>query len=170
MKSDSGSTSPVSSAGAVLGANLDSQARRALCRELRLALLSEFGARAICDHLGRLVEDSALGDSLERVNREGSEVVQEVQNLLRTLGARPRMTSLRRRALARVLAVVARMTGPRLVVRIAQQACETVARWYLQYAFFLAQHGEVELARRCEGLAEIKQRHANSLGAWTKHG
>ncbi len=170
MNSASGSTSPAPSRGAVLGANLGSQARQALCRELKLALLSEFGARAICDHLGRLVEDTALGDSLERVNREGSEVVQEVQNLLRILGATPRRTSFRRRVLARALAMVARMSGPRPVVRIAQQACETVARWYLQYAFFLVEHGEVELARRCEGLAEIKQRHASSLGAWTRHG
>ena len=149
------------------GANLNEEARVILRRELRLALLSEFGARSICDHLGRWVTDGALGYSLARVNREGSEVVSEVQDMLRLLGVEPRRTSFRRRALARGLAIVARVSGPRLVVRVAQQASETVARWYLQYAFFLAQHGELELARRCENLAEIKNGHAQSLAAWT---
>lgn len=148
---------------------LAAEVQQTLARELRLALLSEFGARAICDHLGRWVTDSALRESLERVNREGTEVVHEIQDLLRLMGVEPRRTSLRRRVLARVLALMARVTGPRPVVRVAMEACATLARWYQQYSIYLLQNGEPKLAQRCERLAEIKQRHAASLGAWTHH-
>ena len=68
-------------------AALPEEARQALVRELHLALLSEVGARSVCDHLRRRVRDAALDAVLARVNEEGATVVEEVQGLLRTLGA-----------------------------------------------------------------------------------
>ena len=147
-------------------AELPEEARQALVRELHLALLSEVGARSVCDHLRRIVRDAALDAVLARVNEEGATVVEEVQGLLRTLGAAPRRTSLRRRVLARLLASSARVLGPAPVVRIAQDASAKVARWYLQYAWFLAGHGALEEARTCQRLAATKRLHADSLAAF----
>jgi hypothetical protein len=145
---------------------LPEEARRALVRELHLALLSEVGARSVCDHLRRSVRDPALDAVLARVNEEGAEVVREVQALLQALGARARRTSLRRRVLARLLASTARLAGPGPVLRIAQDASAKVARWYLQYAWFLAGHGALEQAKTCQRLAATKRLHADSLGAF----
>lgn len=145
------------------------EAQTALRKELELSLLSEIGARAVCDHLRRHVSDPALVECLVRVNQEGADVVLRVQELVRSLGGLPRTTSLRRRALARGLALLARVSGPRPVVRVAQDACETVSRWYVHYAVFLARHGLLEEARTCQDLAAVKRRHADSLAAFTRH-
>jgi hypothetical protein len=82
------------------------------------------------------------------------------------MGGRPRRTSLRRRALARVLALSSRVLGAPLVLRVCQNAEETVGRWYADYGLFLVRIGDVERARECDALAVTKRLHSQALGAW----
>ncbi len=142
------------------------RSHRSLVREMRHALLSEIGARAIYHHLLRVVRDEDLAVVLERLNQEGVQLVEGVQVLIRELGGKPRRTSFRRRAMARGLALGARLSGPRPVLRICLNAEETLARWYSEYAHFLYRLGERERALTCERLSLAKQRRARVLGAW----
>ena len=43
---------------------------------------------------------------------------------------------------------------------------EKMARWYGEYANYLAQAGLLGHARTCEALCVTKQRHARTLRAW----
>jgi len=142
------------------------RAYASLVEDMRLALLSEIGARSIYDHLGRRVKDPELKALLARLNLEGVESVARLQALIRGLGARARRTSFRRRALARLLAMASRLTGQRLVLRICWNAEETVGRWYASYAQFLLRLGDLERAQECEALRRVKRSHAQALEAW----
>lgn len=140
-----------------------------LMKDMRLALLSEIGARAIYDHMRRRAGDPDLEELLTRLNQTGAESVARLQALIRDLGGRPRRTSFRRRALARALAMSSRVTGRRIVLRICLHAEETVGRWYGAYAQFLLRLGDVERARTCEELRRVKRVHAQALGAWVSN-
>ena len=85
------------------------RSRASLVADMHLALLSEIGARSIHDHLRRVVRDPALQALLARLNEEGQEVVAALQDLIRSMGGRPRKTSFRRRVLARCLALASRV-------------------------------------------------------------
>ncbi|MEL6430491.1 MAG: hypothetical protein AAFU73_07360 [Planctomycetota bacterium] len=139
---------------------------RSLGSDVKLALLSEIGARAVFDHIARRASDPDLAGLAAEMNREGIELVQEVQDLLRTLGVRPRRTSFRRRALARFLVHGSPILGVRRVLRVIRDAEITVSRWYAEYALFLLRLGEVELAERFEALRAAKVRRAGNLSAW----
>lgn len=139
---------------------------RALARDVKLALLSEIGARAVFDHIARRARDPQLAAMATSFNREGIDFVSNVQDLLRSMGVRPRRTSLRRRALARALVMSAPVIGPRRVLRIIRDAERTVARWYAEYALFLVRAGDGERARAFEEMREHKERRANALSAW----
>ena len=141
-------------------------AYRSLLREMKLALLSEIGARSIYDHLGRRAGNGELRRVLVHLNETGAERVARLRELMQGLGARPRRTSLRRRALARGLALGSRLIGIRPVLRICMNAEETVGRWYAEYALFLARLDDRERARVCEELSQAKRRNAQMLGAW----
>ena len=95
---------------------------RSLVRDAKLALLSEIGARAVFDHIARGSRDAELGRMAESMNREGIDLVARVQELIREMGGRPRRTSFRRRALARLLVHGAPVLGPRRVLRIVRDA------------------------------------------------
>lgn len=142
------------------------KARASLVRDMKLALLSEIGARSIYDHLRRHVRDEELRAVLVQLNEEGAESVRRLRELVQELGGRPRRTSFRRRALARALALASRVIGVRIVLRICLNAEETVGRWYQQYALFLLRLDDPERARVCQDLARVKQTHAQTLGAW----
>lgn len=145
------------------------RAHASLVADMRLALLSEIGARAIYDHLARHVRDEVLRGVLVQLNHEGAEAVERLQGVIASLGARPKRTSLRRRALARVLALSSRVIGVRPVLRICLHAEQTVARWYSAYAHFLLRMGDEEPARTCGELERLKLRHAQVLGAWIQN-
>jgi hypothetical protein len=130
------------------------------------ALLSEIGARAIYLHLARRYRRDDFQSLLLRLNEEGAESIARLQALMRDMGGRPRRTSLRRRVLARVLAMLSSVFGLRFVLRICMDAEETVARWYAEYALFLMRLGEIERARTCEDLGRVKSRRAQTLSAW----
>ena len=142
------------------------RAYRSLVRDIKLALLSEIGARAVYDHIERRARDAELARFAGEMNSEGVEIVARVQELLRGMGARPRRTSFRRRALARILIHGARVTGARPVLRLIHHAEETVGRWYADYAFYLVRIGDHGRARAFEELRAKKQRRALALGAW----
>jgi len=133
---------------------------------MKLALLSEIGARSIYDHLGRFVRDVELRALLAKLNEEGVDSVAELQALMRSMGAKPRRTSFRRRALARLLALSSRVVGPRIVLRICHNAEDTVSRWYGDYQNFLLSLGDHERAEVCGRLAVTKRLHAQALAAW----
>jgi hypothetical protein len=82
------------------------------------------------------------------------------------MDARPRRTSFRRRALARVLVHGSPVVGARPVLRLVRHAEETVSRWYAEYALFLVRLGDHPRAEAFEELRGIKQRRALVLGAW----
>lgn len=146
-------------------AGLD-RAYRSLLKDMHLALLSEIGARSIYDHLGRIARDPELSAILERLNQQGADSVARLRELMQGMGARPRRTSFRRRAMARALAWASRLTGMRPALRICQNAEETVSRWYAEYEIFLTRIGDTERARACGELARIKRLHAQALAAW----
>ena len=111
-----------------------------------------------------------LVEQFERVakqlNEDGIWLVARVQELIRSMGGKPRRTSFRRRALARILVHGAPITGPRPALRLIRHAEETVARWYAQYALFLVRIGDHERAQAFEDLRAMKIRHAQTIGAW----
>lgn len=142
------------------------RAHRSLVRDVKLALLSEIGARAVFDHIARRSSDDALAALAREMNEEGERLVAEVQALVRELGARPRRTSLRRRALARLLVHGTPILGVRRVLRLVRDAEATVARWYAEYAHFLLSIGDEARAARFDALRAAKERRAGNLGAW----
>lgn len=137
-----------------------------LLRDMHLALLSEFGARSIYSHLSRQVHDPELQRMLLRLNEDGAQSVIRLRDLMTSMGARPKRTSFRRRALARSLAYLSRVTGPRPILRICQHAEDTVARWYGEYAHFLRRLNDPTRARELEGLRRTKILNAQQLGAF----
>ena len=139
---------------------------RSLVKDVELALLSEIGARAVFDHIARRSRDGDLGRMAEGMNREGIDLVARVQELIREMGGRPRRTSFRRRALARLLVRGAPIIGPRRILRIVRDAELTVGRWYAEYALFLVRLGDEERALAFEELRAAKERRAMALSAW----
>jgi rubrerythrin len=141
-------------------------AYRSLVKDVRLALLSEIGARAAYYHLAQRTKDEELRELLLRLNQDGAEVVKCVQQLMREMGGRPRNTSFRRRALARILAQTTRLSGMRPALRLCHSAEETVSRWYAEYGQFLVRIQDLERARLFQELSVRKRRNASALGAW----
>ncbi|QDV06269.1 hypothetical protein Poly30_17770 [Planctomycetes bacterium Poly30] len=142
------------------------RAYRSLVADVKLALLSEIGARSVFDHIARRARDPELAVVAKQLNEDGIWLVARVQELIRSMGGKPRRTSFRRRALARVLVHGVPITGPRPALRLIRHAEETVARWYAQYALFLVRIGDHERAQAFEDLRAIKIRHAQTIGAW----
>lgn len=145
------------------------RAYRSLVRDVKLALLSEIGARAVFDHIARRAADRDLAEVAKQLNQDGIYLVDRVQTLIRSMGGKPRRTSFRRRALARVLVYGVPITGPRAPLRLIKHAEETVARWYARYAMFLVRIGDNERAQAFEDLRALKERRAQTIGAWVNN-
>jgi len=133
---------------------------------MRQALLSEIGARAIYDHLSRRIQDPELRSLMVQLNLDGIRSVDQLRDVMRGLGGKPRRTSFRRRAMARALCASSRLIGPRAVLRVCAHAEETVARWYAEYSAYFLQSGDRERARLFGQLSIEKQLRARALGAW----
>lgn len=142
------------------------RAYRSLVKDVKLALLSEIGARAVFDHIARRARDEEIGSFAQGLNREGIDLVARLQDLIRGMGGQPRRTSFRRRALARLLVHGAPVLGTRRVLRIVRDAERTVGRWYAEYALFLVRIGDTERGRAFEELRAAKERRACALSAW----
>lgn len=139
---------------------------KSLVRDVKLALLSEIGARAAFDHIARRARDEELASFAGGLNREGVDLVARVQELIREMGGRPRRTSFRRRALARVLVHGSPIIGTRRVLRTVRDAELTVGRWYAEYALFLVRIGDHARATAFEELRALKEQRAGVLSAW----
>ena len=137
---------------------------------MKRALLAEFGARAIYRRLARLVRDKELALLLAGFADEELAQIELLRTTMEALGAVPRARSIRRTLLANALAVTAPVIGPRLALRICEDAEETRARWYAHFNEYLLRCGELELAKSCAHLSVTKQRHAQALQAWVDHG
>ena len=134
-----------------------------LLKEMRRALLAEFGALAIYGHLQARTRDQELLRVLLEMEAEQAKQIEELREVMRALGAEPRRGSLRRRLLARLAAWSAIPFGLPRVLRLCRQAQTIGARWYAQYREHLVRIGELDLALACERLSDTKTRHANRM-------
>jgi demethoxyubiquinone hydroxylase (CLK1/Coq7/Cat5 family) len=137
-----------------------------LLREMRLALLSELGARAIYRDLARVLRDPALRDVLRSLAEESDGQVRELGRAMEQLGRRPPAASLRRRLLAGALALSTPLLGRRLVLRICAGASDRAARWYAYFQMHLLHLGRRDLASTCGRLSAVRRSHAQTLEAW----
>ncbi len=142
----------------------------ALIRELRVALLAEFGAREIYARLSSYSRDPELAGMLGKLELEQIEVIDALRKLITELGDRPKRSSFRRALLARALALWARPFGPKLPLRISADAEETRARWYGHFQEYLVSVADEPRARVCHELQVTKIRHSNALHAWLDNG
>lgn len=138
----------------------------ALADELRVALLAEFGARAIYHRLARMVRDPELARLLESFEVDEREQIDDLRALMTTLGLKPAAKSRRRRALAEVLAATSLVLGSRLALRVCVEAEEKRARWYAHIHEFLIRRGERRFDDQLQRMCTLKQVHAQALAAW----
>ena len=138
----------------------------ALIADMRLALLSELGARAAYRGLARREKKEELARLLEQLWQEEKEQVERLRALMTKLGARPRKRSFRRLVAAHILVVCARLFGSRFALRVCLDAEAAVSRWYAEYSHYFAQAGMLEEGLECDALALTKRRHAQILQAW----
>ena len=136
---------------------------------MHLALLSEVGARTIYERLASRAGREDLGSLLERIAQDSERILERLRELMIELGGDPPRTSLRRRLLASALARLAPVIGIHRVLRLCEQAEETVSRWYAQYAVFLDRIGDAQRSRICQQLAAEKRLHAQALSAWNSN-
>lgn len=141
-----------------------------LLKDMRLALLGELGARSVYARLAGVVRDLELRAVLERLDEAEGEQVERMRELMIELGGDPPARSRRRAVAAQVLVLVSRLVGPRLALRLCQDAEATTSRWYQAYARYLERVSEPEAARTCEELSLTKRRHAQILQTWIDHG
>ena len=141
---------------------------RALLDDMRIALLAEFGSRAIYTTLSRVLRDRELGTLLGEYAGEEGEQIARLRALMEALGARPPLRSRRRSVLAWCLAQSTRCGGKALTLRLCSESEQQLSRWYLGHATYLLRVGLVREAREAERLALLKQRHARGLAAWVK--
>lgn len=139
----------------------------ALAADMRTTLLAEFGAQAIYGFLARRTADPELGGVLQRFQEDEAVLVAGLTSVMLDLGIRriPRH-SRRRSVLAWIVAVASRRQRRSLALRLCLDSEEKLGRSYASYAEYVLRTGAVDLARRCEELAQIKQRHARILSTW----
>jgi rubrerythrin len=147
-----------------------SSAHPSLLADMRLALLAELGARAVYERLGRRARGKELVKVLAGLHAEEVEQVERLRGLLVELGGRAPLRSRRRAFTAALLCLASYPLGVRFALRVCCDAEATVARWYGEYAQYLAANDRADAARRCEDLALTKRRHAQVLQAWVEHG
>jgi hypothetical protein len=138
-----------------------------LTADMRLALLAEFGARSLYARLAPRMRDAELARVLSEFVDEETRIIETLSRLLGELGATNVPARSRRRALwSWCLAVTARGRASSMALRACIDSESVIARWYGEYARYLAGCGALGPARTCEELAGIKLRHATILGAW----
>lgn len=138
----------------------------ALVKDMRLALLSEFGAQVVYSRLALRADDDELAGVLQELAGEELTQITELRKLMLRLGGRPKERSIRRWLAARALVACRRFFGVRFVLRVCLDAEWAVSRWYAKYAAYLVQVGELGEAEACEALALTKRRHSRILKAW----
>jgi hypothetical protein len=140
-----------------------------LLREMHLALLSEFGARAVYGDLARWLRDPELKRVLKGLSEESAEQVRSLSETMIALGGRPRSASARRRILAAALALSTPILGRRIVLRICASAADKASRWYAYFQIHLMQIGHGELAATCGRLSDVRRSHSQALETWVEN-
>lgn len=138
----------------------------ALVEDMRLALLSEFGAHVVYSRLALRADDEELAGVLQELASEELTQIESLRALMQRLGGRPKERSIRRWLAARALVACRRFFGVRFVLRVCLDAEWAVSRWYAKYAAYLVRVGEQSEAEACEALALTKRRHSRVLKAW----
>ncbi len=139
---------------------------QALLADLRYAILSEVGARTLYGILATKTKREDLRSLLTRLELESERVLERVRALADGLGGGRLRGALRRRLLATALARLAPLIGIGRILRLCQQAEETVSRWYASDSVYFASRGDHERAALCRELCLIKQVHAQALATW----
>lgn len=142
----------------------------ALAVELRRALLAEFGARAIYARLAKSVRDEELARLLHELGREQHEQVRAAASLFALVRRPPPSDSVRRRALAHVLASLRPVLGQRVVLRICADAERTRSGDYARLAELFARSGARVQAQAALECCTRAARHADALDAWVALG
>jgi hypothetical protein len=140
-----------------------------LLREMHLALLSEFGARAAYSDLARWLRDPDLKRLLRGLSEESGEQARTLSGAMAALGGRPPSASLRRRMLAAGLALSTPILGRRIVLRTCSSAADKASRWYAYFQIHLLGLGLGELAATCGRLSEVRRSHAQALDSWVQN-
>lgn len=135
-----------------------------------LALRSECGARYLYRFLRRRSLGSELRRVLEELEGEERELIDAVAELMSEIGPAPRKWAFRRWVGSAAVWAFSVLIGVRFALRLSVDAEWTVARWYSEYARFLAEGGDTERAERCAAFVTTKQRHAQILQTWVDHG
>lgn len=138
----------------------------ALVDDMRLALLSEFGALVVYSRLSVCADDDELCAVLKELAEEEIIQVRKLRGVMQRLGGRPKERSIRRWLAARGLVSCRRFFGVRFALRVCLDAEWLVSRWYAKYATYLAGVGEAAEAQVCEELALTKRRHSRVLKTW----
>ena len=138
-----------------------------LTADMRLALLAEFGARSLYGRLAERTRDPELAQVYARFHEDEARVIETLRRLLADLGARDIPTRSRRRAaLSWCLSFASRGRLSSMALRACIDSESVIARWYGEYARYLAACGALSEARTCDELAGTKLRHARVLQAW----
>jgi hypothetical protein len=140
-----------------------------LLREMHLALLSEFGARAVYADLARWLRDPELKRVLTGLSEDSAEQARTLCETMSALGGRPPASSARRRILAAGLALSTPILGRRIVLRTCASAADKASRWYAYFQIHLLQIGRGELAATCGHLSDVRRSHAQALETWVQN-
>ncbi len=140
-----------------------------LLREMHLALLSEFGARAVYADLARWLRDPELKRVLTGLSAESGDQVHALSETMAALGGRPLRSSARRRVLAAALALSTPILGRRIVLRTCASAADKASRWYTYFQIHLLQLGQTQLAATCGRLSDVRRSHAQALETWVEN-
>jgi len=141
-----------------------------LAGELRRALLAEFGARAIYRRLASAVRDEELARLLRELWVEQHEQVRAASSLFELCRQQPPRDSLRRRALAHVLASLRPVLGQRVILRICADAERTRSGDYARLSELFARTGALAHAQTARDCCTRSARHADALDAWVALG
>ncbi|MDZ4772156.1 MAG: ferritin-like domain-containing protein [Planctomycetota bacterium] len=141
-----------------------------LLADMRTALLAEFGARSMYAHLAVRIRDPELAQVIARFHEDEIQIVERLRQVLTALGM-PRIPrkSRRRALLSWCLAFTSRGRASSMALRACIDSENVIARWYAEYARYLAAAGRTVEARTCDELAGMKLRHARILEAWVPH-
>jgi hypothetical protein len=143
-------------------------AHRALLAELRRALRSEIGARAMYGLFARRRDDAELAAVLVVFHDEERDQIERVCDLIRVLGARARARCLRRELFACALYAATFVGARAIALRACYESECSLARGYWAQAEYLDAFGLRDPARAARALSETKSRHARVLEAWIR--
>ncbi len=137
-----------------------------LVRDMRRALRSELGAYSLYSLLPRVTRNRELRRHLVEMRQDEALIVDEVCALMASLGGKPERSRWTRSVAAWLITLATPVVGIRFALRLCHESETAVARWYAEYAAFLASLGDRERAIAFGELSTKKRLHATRLSAF----